>query len=304
MSSLRELYRTVFFSLLACRDLRFEGTRVFKGAQKGPKIAALAMTHGNEPAGLSLFNFLAKNQVIKGEVWLILGNTLAATKYFESPPEESHKFRGVNINFNRLSPDLFQTEDPETTRLKQILQTLSQADYILDFHSTSLPSPTMLIPNSAGQTLNFPKFKCFDVILTDIISLMRHKPIIGHFDLPGFVIECGPHESESSFKFAARFAETFLATLDMIPNTNKGNIQVKEPEIFKVFEAVWFPDDDFEMVKDFYNFEPVHKNQPLAVSKKTNQQILAPEDCHILFPFPKGKEKGSREEAFFLARKV
>lgn len=304
MSSLRELYKTIFFSLLAYRDLGFEGTRVFKGAQKGPKIAALAMTHGNEPAGLSLFNFLEKNQLIKGEFWLILGNSLAATRYFESLPEESHKFRGVNINFNRLSPDLLQNEDPEASRLKQILQTLSQADYILDFHSTSLPSPTMLIPNAAAQNLNFQGFKCFDVILTDIISLMRHKPIIGYLDLPGFVIECGPHESESSFEFVTRFAETFLASFDMIPDKNNANIEVKEPEIFQVFEAVWFPDDDFEMVKDFYNFEPVYKNQLLAVSKKTKHQILAHEDCHIVFPFPKGKEKGSREEAFFLARKV
>ncbi|MCX7952268.1 MAG: succinylglutamate desuccinylase/aspartoacylase family protein [Deltaproteobacteria bacterium] len=300
--------RDVFEKLIETEDCGIPGTRVFDSGKPGPVLGVAAMIHGNEPCGLAVDELLEKENILtRGKVIFALGNIEAASHYFEENDRNKRLgYRCLKTNLNRV-PITFEESDEELKRFRKLIEVFSSCDAVFDFHSTSLPGGRMLIPN---DLLNSNLQIGVNYVITRIFPLMKLKTFIEHLchrNVPGAVIECGVHEEQDTWDFVKYAFFKVLSHLGMA-NGNHAQIHINafneiKPVEIEVFEAVWFPSNTFRMVKNFENFEPVRKGSPLAYDTETGDILQSPEDGFILFPFPVGHEKGTREEACFIGRK-
>ena len=119
---------------------------------KTQKIALIAITHGNEWAGVGIFHawleLLIKGTIqLEQEVFLILGNKEAYLK------DRRFIEKDLNRVYGQSSGDTL-----EEKRVSQIKQVLDQCDMSLDFHQTVEPTnnPFFIFPEHQA-TLAFAK---------------------------------------------------------------------------------------------------------------------------------------------------
>jgi succinylglutamate desuccinylase len=112
---------------------------IFCGKLPGPTIAIVALTHGNEPVGLSIFESLIQTGILdgiqSGKIMLVCSNIQAHEVYLKQ--NDPLKFRFIDHDMNRIWNDDFIENSNEYNRREELKIILSQADIILDIHSVS-----------------------------------------------------------------------------------------------------------------------------------------------------------------------
>src|SRR6202158_1107507 len=88
-----------------------------ESGKPGPVLGITAGTHGNEPAGISVFHHLLneldiEKTLIAGTLYLVVNNIRAAEAFFNAQTEEEfRKARYHDVNMNRLPKNVLDIKD-------------------------------------------------------------------------------------------------------------------------------------------------------------------------------------------------
>ncbi len=280
-------------------SLGLRGSLSFKAPKKGPRIAVIIMLHGDEPCGLGAFETFVKNPKIlkRGEVCFILANIYAARLINTTPS------RFLVLNMNRIPKDTI-SPTPEYKRFWYLKDKLSSFDLVIDLHSTSTPSPTMCIPNSAMPQELLHRLPV-EVVIFGVYSVMKSLSLVEALNpVPALTIECGEHLSPNSWFYASDVVLTLLNEVGLAHKSYIPEIKVpSEKKLIKVTHSIWTKQPGFRMVKTFCNLEKVHEQQPLA-QNDSGESILSPVNGLILFPFSEKKQLVTTEEICFIGKEI
>lgn len=282
----------------------------------GPVLGITACTHGNEPSGLALFEFLLKEKNIEkelrcGTLYLVVNNILATKKFFGATSEdEIRKSRYCDVNMNRLPEKTLSLEDDtryEVSRTRELYPIWKNFEFGLDVHSTLELSEPMII--SRGGEFHPDLVRGFPIkkLISNIDKVQIGIPAFAFYGGFGseakvFAIEAGQHTDPNSFERAAMCAVSLLQNLNMLSSTQQ-SVPMEYDEYY-IDDSIVFPDISFDFIKDFKSYEEIHKGDLLARNTK-GEEILAVIDGHLIMPTSRrGADKDISEEVAFISRPV
>lgn len=312
----QELFHDIFQRLMQQTHAAIDGVMVMESGVAGPCVGITIGTHGNEPAGLSVADYFMQHpQIIScGTLYLIHNNPGAMERYFAADNEEAaRKTRYVDCNMNRLPDDVMKqtlgADAPYEFKRAQALFTFWQklVDGVLDIHSTSAPSPSMLMTDEADEAVAalLPHLS-IDAWITGITAHIDEsfaKHFCGHESTPRLLLEAGQHQCENAGKQALDVALRWLASLGMLANHSFAPA-THHPEHYHAFGRVELPDteEDYRLVQPIGMFEFLAKDQPIALSDK-GTLLTCPEEGYALMCPNTSGPLCAKEALLFLAEK-
>lgn len=279
------------------------GVMRIDGPRRGPVLGITACTHGNEPAGLAIFQSLLTDVNVRetlrcGTLYLIVNNIKAAEKFFACKTEEEWPgCRFVKIDMNRLPKNVLTSVDQsyEVLRTCELHPIWKRFTHGLDIHSTTMPTKPMII--SRGRNFNrisrlvrgFP----IKVLISNIDNIQRGVPPFAFYgesgsDVPVFGIEAGQHTNPHTLRRARSCALALLQNLGMLTGTPK--VRIREYQEYEIVSSIMFQDKSFDFVKDFGTFDEINKGDLLARGLN-GKEMKATRSGHLIMPTDKRKEK-------------
>ncbi len=280
----------------------------FESGRSGPHVLINALTHGNEFCGMSAVTDLLDSGVRPkiGSLTLCFSNVAAYESFDPVRPFES---RQLVHNFNRIwSEDLLNSAEvsPELIRARELRPVFSQADHLLDLHSTAQdvepfwvylsfernaaaacaigrPSVHMVMPQGLGSG----------------VPIIQH----GRFADPrgqgcAMVAECGQHFLQNSSNLAIKVARGFLARFGLTDPDPSAVPPVQRR--FELLATLMVKTPQFRFTGPYVGFEKFAKDALIATDG--DDEIRAPcEDCTILMPT---REPKVGREAVYLTRPI
>ncbi|MCB0358389.1 MAG: hypothetical protein KDD44_02090 [Bdellovibrionales bacterium] len=283
------------------------GALRISSGRSGPCLGVSVCTHGNEPAGLavvwwSLFERALAERLRCGEVVFVLNSPQATFDYFSG----NKNARFVDVNMNRLDNEMLDvdSEHYEVRRLRELLPLVQQFQVALDIHTTSIPTEPMIVEVSETPRQLYAGLP-YARIVSGISEIQVGVPV-GYFyggygrSIPCFEIEAGQHEAQESFVRAIESFIGLMENLGMIERpAEREEKRAAEPfEEYEIASSIMFPDDSYELVRDFENFGPIARGECLATG--SGAPICAPSDGHTLFASASRRPASLAEEALFL----
>jgi predicted deacylase len=281
----------------------------------GPILGITACTHGNEPSGLAVFDYLlneldVRNSLLRGTLFLVVNNIEATESFFAAATEKevSHA-RYKEVNMNRLPKNVLTLHTDkryEIRRVHELLPIWRQFTVALDIHSTAVPTEPMII--SRGDNfqliekliLGFP----VGILISNIDGVTDTAPAFSLYggerdDVPIFAIEAGQHTEGESFKRAVECSVSLLQNLGMFAGTPTATFS--EYKEYRIEDSIIFPDISFDFISEFRTYDSIRQGQVLARGN-IGREIVAPIDGHLILPTSKrGEEKDISQEAAFVS---
>lgn len=301
----RENLRQVFEQVSAQTLEGIPGVIRIDGAEPGPSLGILAMTHGNEPAGLAAFYALLADgalarQLQKGTVYLILNNTAAGRKYFDEATDLSFTahYRFIDQDMNRMPAPVdgrLPGSSSELDRVNQLLPLYRQFDAVLDLHSTSAASAPMLIEiDSSRAPLQVPGI---EVLIRNILPHLVGKALVSLCESArGYVIECGSHEEPSSLLIAQEGVWRMLEAMGMVSAESHAPSPLT---IYTIYRAVIFPNESYSLERMLESFELLPAGTLLA--QGDGEPIRVERDSWVIMPPPRLKPVHPGSEFLYLS---
>ena len=275
------------------------------GPAPGPSLGVMAMTHGNEPAGLAAFYGLLQadalaSQLQCGTLYLILNNLAAGRRYFEEASDLSFTahYRFVDQDMNRMhEPEQGRIagQSSEIDRVNVLLPLYHRLDAVLDLHSTSAASAPMLIEiDKALPPLHCPGV---EILIRDILPHLLGKALVSLCSRArGYVIECGSHEEAGALLVAQEAVWRMLERLQMVAAREHGPSPLT---IYSVFRAIVFPNDSYSLERILESFEMLPAGTLLA--QGDGEPIRVERDSWVIMPPPRLKPVHPGSEFLYLA---
>lgn len=213
----------------------------------GPRVALVALMHGNEPVGarvLERLALLAPERMIAGEVLAVHANLAAGQLRMRHTPEGED----MNRLWDRDHLSALAKADPaslsyEQRRALELAPALLTADVLLDLHSTSRPSPLHLVFRDDLAHVELAERLGVGRLVTGVheagildgglcsnVGLLPGE----RSDRIGFTLEAGQHENAENLERAWGVVQRLLAALGMwsgeVPD---GDIEI---EVFDVVD--------------------------------------------------------------------
>ena len=288
----------------------------FPGRTAGPTLIVVAGLHGNEAAGVvALRNIKDKlhdlAERLDGRVYFLAGNTRALAR----------GVRFIDVDLNRCwtaknlssigGEDFRKTsEGSELTELDHILDgilvTARDEVYALDLHSTSaagIPFATV------GDTLRNRRFaQSLPVSIILGIEEQLNGTMLEYLNNAGAVtlgFEAGQHYAAETVAKHEELVWRALDILGILPDLDRNSLTAdpgRSGQTSKIFEIRYrhaiTPEDAFEMLPGFNNFDPVSRGQHLA--RDIRGPVTACESGVILMPL----YQKLGEDGFFIGRRV
>ena len=303
---------------------RFEGTqcegvsgvmRIGSG-KPGPVLGITACTHGNEPSGLAVFEYLLnkkniEKELVCGTLYLIINNMRAVKRFFDATTsEEIRKARYCDVNMNRLPRNflhLVNDERYEISRARELYLIWQHLESGIDIHSTLEPSEPMII--SRGEEFHPDLMRGFPIktLISNIDGVQIGAPAFSFYggfgsDAKIFAIEAGQHADPKAFERASACAISLLENLNMLPRAPHPVAMVYDE--YHIVDSIVFPDVSFDFIKDFKSYERIHAGDLLARNEK-DEEIRAAIDGHLIMPTSqRGADKDVSEEVAFISLPV
>lgn len=278
--------------------------------QPGPMLGIMAMTHGNEPAGLAALRHLLNahqlvHQLQKGTVFLILNNLAAAERYFKEAQDlnQTGRYRFIDRDMNRMPEALDLREvgpesDYELQRVRALLPIYEQLEAVLDLHSTTAESEPMLIEVDPHQApLYCPGVK---VLIRHILPHLQGRALVELCpQAQGYVVECGSHENPTSQQIAIQATWRMLEQLEMVPSQP---VESQTLELYEIFYGLILPDETYRLVRLFEAFEFLPRGTLLATG--AGPEIYSSENAYVIMPSKRLQPLHPGLDMLFLARKI
>jgi predicted deacylase len=257
----------------------------FVGENPGPSLAILGGIHGNEPCGvralekLEAFLVSGELKVKSGSLTLIRGNieALQVNKRF------------ITQNLNRL----FKKNNGlgpcyELLRAEQLKPLLRAADYILDIHSTSQPSPPFILceePDTEfARSLNIRWIVLGWAALDPSLDGDTCTWAARH-GRKAVTLECGQHEDPSASGVAIAAAIRVLSCLGMIESPHR-HFDGAAPTVLQLYHAHILRDGGFVYSRKYQGFDVVHAGE--CIGTDASGAYSAPQAGHIVLPADPG----------------
>lgn len=226
----------------------------------GPTIWIVAITHGNEIAGLKIFEQLKKNITIKnGTIILIPSNIDAYQSYIKQ--HDPLSFRFIDHDMNRIWDDSYIEWSSEYKRRNELKAILLECDIIIDIHSVSKWDDVLGIADP--------------ISLKDAIGWMDTEKILMQSENDNsmtawctrqgkisFGLEAGNHISEQGVKNGIRNIENMLVYFGLMD----GSIEkfFPSPDALMFLEEIKVSSDNFKYARDFESFNVLSINEIIA----------------------------------------
>lgn len=220
------------------------------------QYAFLALTHGNEWAGIAVFveflNAVINNKIIiKHKIFLIVGNREAYIRNVRFIDQDLNRSYGYSkMEFNH-----------ESQRVVAIKRALSQCDYSIDFHQTVEPtsSPFFIVPH-VERIVDWVKSIRIDLPI--VLSKLKSEPTTSSSYLAinnkmGVTVELG------DFGFGSDQINLGFNVIKNVLNIQDENSAILQ---YNEFEFAFFKENN----KDSVYFDPSLKNLDYV----TENQIL------------------------------
>ena len=301
----------------------------YTGTQRGPLLIAIGGVHGNEPAGVlaleEMFDMLLveprQNPQFRfsGRLLGLRGNLRAMREGKRFIHKDlNRQWTRENIARIRASaPEQRDAEDWELLELTDLIEA-EVADYqpdklvLLDFHTTTAYGGIFSIATNDPESLRIA-VELHAPVVTGLLDGIRGTSL-HYFCQDNFApetvavcFESGQHQEPLSVKRAIAALTNCMRSIGCVRAQDVENRHDKllieySTGLPKVAELIRIhsiqPEDEFEMVPGFKNFQAIHAGQLLAHDR--HGPIHAPQDGLILMPLyqPQG------EDGFFLIKKV
>lgn len=293
---MNEIQKNIFEKIL---EQNSQGVYTIDSHKPGKTIAIIACTHGNEPIGLSIFHWLiemhnADNEIIHhGKILLIIANPQAAR----------NNQRFIDDDMNRVW-DQDNDEIYEVKRKKQLERYLQECDIVIDLHSTSNPSDSMIIPLSRNiQTQQLSDILDAKYILENIdkftrwVSLTQHHASLNAENI-SIVIECGAHWDKKYENIAKQNIQRILSHFWYINfQTEKKLYTPEKYELFYVHKAQSL-DLKYIYTQQPKSFDKIKKSEVIC---ENPSPVTCPKEAYIIMPSKDVDHIWS--EIFYLANK-
>lgn len=264
------------------------------------KVVIMACTHADEIIGFEVVKYLLekfdiKNKVKSWKLTFVFWNI----KWFEI----GKKY--VDKDFNRIWD--FKEEDKETyeyKRANEIKETILEADFLLDQHSTTNKAPFFVIPYKESFK-DFLKNLNIDFIVEDILDFLHWKPLIKFVweqnpKTECLVTECF-YETEKDFQRYVNNVISWLNYTWIIEEELPFKIEKIIPETIKVTEAKYAESMEIEFLysKNPKSFDEIKIWE--NIYSDSWKIFKSDEDFVILMPT---KPRYIWEEIMYKAKKV
>jgi succinylglutamate desuccinylase len=303
----------------------------YTGNQKGILVIALGATHGNEEAGVlaltTLFKMLNDEPLknpsfeFKGKIIGFIGNLQAYEKHVRFIKNDLNRLFSTDYILklkNNTSPQLEKVfEDLELLELIEFINNVITKYnptqlIVLDLHTTSAEGGIFSIVSEDEESIRIASQLYAPVVKGLVKGLggtTLHYFNTINVGIPTVAVsfEAGQHDDPKSVQRAIAWLVNCLREVgcvkaDDVENRHDEILRGYSQNLPKVVELIdshqITPDDNFEMMPGFKNFQPVKKGELLAKDK--NGAIYAPLDCMILMPLY--QKQGS--DGFFLVKKI
>jgi hypothetical protein len=277
----------------------------------GPLLLLIAGMHGNEPAGVSALQNLARllekyRPAIRGRIVGIIGNIQAlklGKRYIDTDLNRVWGYKGKTLLF-RGKPHW--AERQEFSAIVSILAPLLQKRWeeviFIDLHTISAQSvPFLLI----GDTIRNRRFvEPFPTPKILGLEEQLNGPLLSVINEWGYLsigFEAGQHEDPASEENHLAFCKLVAVRAGNITQEDMPDYQAayqilsQRSEPYKKVYEIRFrygikAQELFKMRPDFLNFQPIQKKQPLACNQWG--EITAPEKGYIFMPLyqPQGND--------------
>ena len=275
--------------------------------------------HGNEPAGIfaldEVLKQLQSNQTpIKGEFFAVAGNVSALQKKVRFHQEDLNRIWHPERISRLENGDIDETPDASEMKelmgfLKKLFKNTRPPYYFIDLHTTSGETSPFIVVNDSLLNRKFVSHYPLPIILG--IEEYLSGALLSYINEMGYVsfgYESGQHDTVSAIENSIDFINYTLGLT--------GTIEVNGQELERLrckvadscdgshtFYEIYYqheigPNDHFEMLPGFVNFQKVAKNQPIAIN---GQGVIKTTKPRQLF-MPLYQKKGS--EGFYFIREI
>ena len=299
------------------------------GEERGPLLIVLGGMHGNEPAGVKAIDLMFKmlevepitnpDFIFHGRMVGIRGNLRAMEAGKRFIVKDLNR-QWIPENIKRIKNAPIEDLDSEDLEMKEILEVID--------HQISTYKPEKLVLLDLHTTTAFGGIFtiCTDDPESVRIAIELHAPVIKgmlngiegttlhYFNSDNFeqetvavCFESGQHDEDLSVNRAIAALTNCLRTIGCVRAEyveNRHDTLLIEyskglPQIAQLITTKRInPEDDFEMMPNYNNFQKVKKGELLAKDRKG--KIYAPEDGLILMPLY--QKQG--DDGFFLIKTI
>ncbi len=255
-----------------------------------------ALIHGNEICGaFALDRLLSENFTVdRGRLILAFANTAAFFQFNSSHPYAS---RFVDEDMNRVwSADRLDGpgQSIELVRARELRPYAEAADYLLDLHSTSLPTPPMLLSGTQekgrafAEKMGYPAHVVADAGHTAGVRL-RDFAAFGDAASAriGMLVECGQHFDSDSPTIALHSVFAFLRAAGMMEDAPAGFPTPPARSVQRVIEVthtVTIRSERFTFDREFQCFETIAEAGSRIARDGTRGIVTPYDDCVLVMP--------------------
>lgn len=304
----------------------------FGGDEPGPLVFAIGGLHGNEAAGIKAIQQVYQlldlekksnpNFTFIGKLVGIAGNLQALALQQRFIIQDLNRMwtpELIEMALAETNPENEYLELRETFILMRdmIAETRPEKVIILDLHTTSADGGIFTIPFPDTESLKLAvelRAPVIQGMFSGLGGTLLQYIAYGNLKVDGFpkmatgvAFEAGQHDDPDSVSRSISAVLNCLRTEgcilsdDMELRMNENQIKFSQ-NLPKVTDLAYIhhlqPDDEFQMLPGFVNFQPIHEGQILARDRKG--AVLAPCDGLILMPLY--QKKGT--DGFFIVKKI
>lgn len=281
-------------------------SRVFESGSPGRRLVVFGAIHGNEPCGPEAIH-RTMEAIERGDITLRQGSVRFVPTC--NPLAYKRNVRCIEENLNRV---FRKTESPSSyeARLANELCTLldTEADMLLDIHSTSAPGPMSVFVDYPDDTNDaFARALSPEYILLDWPAVYARNPhgfksfctsdYAHAIGIPGVTVECGQHDDPGSIRVAEKAIFRALSFAGII------SLSVREerpPQKIRMTVVEKKASENDFFAKQWGHLETVKKGETIAL-RADGSTLSAPEECMMLLPKHHAK---AGEEWYYLGVKA
>lgn len=262
--------------------------------KKWPHVGICYFTHGNEPVGSKIGEYLLNEynisqKLIRWTISFIQVNIHASTCCK----------RYVDHNMNRIRNKPFEDDSYEFHRREELKSYLDHLDVLIDIHSTSKPSPCIGITHKTHIHKLQVFFSGAQIRAGD---MQQQGALIGYMiaqGKDGYGIEAGSHHDPRGYQQGIINVCNLLAYYELIAEKVVIN---KKPTVYEFLEEIYCQDTSFRYAQPFSDLTSI---KPAAIiACETHRTIINPyTDDNIYFGLA-SKHPRVGDGAWFFFRKT
>lgn len=261
----------------------------FESGRPGVRLVVFGAIHGNEPCGPQAMDRIA-NRIRRGELSVETGSLLLI------PGANPEAFRqGVRQTEENLNRVFKKTDNPQSyeARVANELCALldTEADMLLDVHSTSAPGPMSVFADHPSDTiLSYAEALGPDYIILDWPLVYANNPhgftssctsdYAHEINIPGVTVECGQHADPASIEVAEKaviraciYAGIMHGDLPQGPKPKKIYMRTLEQK----------KDGGDSLSREWKHLEPIQAGEHIA-TLTSGEKVYAKEACVMILP--------------------